>query len=176
VSTKGEAAATILGWIGCTLMAVHLVRHAKAGNRQTWTEPDELRPLSKAGQRQAAAVTASLAEVPVSVIWSSAYVRCVQTVEPLAVERGLEIAVSPALAEGMGFEAALALLSEVPDHAVLCSHGDVIPEVIEALHRRGVDIGLVDWRKATRWVLERDGDGSAGQPFIRAYVVPPPDR
>ncbi len=157
-------------------MAVHLVRHAKAGNRESWTEPDELRPLSKAGQRQTAAITAALATVPVSVIWSSPSMRCVQTVEPLAAERGLVIAISPALAEGMGFEGALALLSEVPDHAVLCSHGDVIPEVIEALHRRGVNVGPVDWRKATRWVLERDGDGLPGQAFARAIVVPPPER
>jgi 8-oxo-dGTP diphosphatase len=114
-------------------------------------------------------------DVPVTTIWSSSYVRCIQTVEPLAIERGLAIGIAPALGEGSSLVDALALLDQVPDHSVLCSHGDVIPEVIEALHRRGAELDAVDWRKATRWVLERAGDGSPGQPFVRATVLAPPD-
>ena len=39
---------------------VHLVRHAKAKNRAEWTEPDELRPLTKRGRREAAALAERL--------------------------------------------------------------------------------------------------------------------
>ena len=35
---------------------VHLVRHAKAKNRTEWTEPDDLRPLTKRGRREAVAL------------------------------------------------------------------------------------------------------------------------
>ena len=54
---------------------------------------------------------------------------------------------------------------------MLCSHGDVIPEVVQALVRRGMDVhGLADWRKASTWELERDGEGR----LVRARAVPPP--
>jgi 8-oxo-dGTP diphosphatase len=54
---------------------------------------------------------------------------------------------------------------------VLCSHGDVIPETIDALARRGCEIvGEPDWRKASVWQLGRESDGS----IIEATASPPP--
>jgi phosphohistidine phosphatase SixA len=41
---------------------VHLIRHAKAKNREAWVEPDALRPLAKRGRREAEAVAARLGE------------------------------------------------------------------------------------------------------------------
>ena len=53
-----------------------------------------------------------------------------------------------ALSEGTPFEAALDLLDEVPEHTVLCSHGDVILATVDALVRRGLAVkGQPDWRK-----------------------------
>ena len=64
------------------------------------------------------------------------------------------------LLEGAGFEGALELLAEVADGAVLCSHGDVIPETLDALVRRGMQVKTTpDWRKGTVWVLKRN-DGT----------------
>ena len=40
---------------------LHLVRHGKAGRRDQWDGPDDLRPLSNTGQRQAAAIKKVLA-------------------------------------------------------------------------------------------------------------------
>jgi 8-oxo-dGTP diphosphatase len=61
-------------------------------------------------------------------------------------------------------------MTTLHDGAVLCSHGDVIPDVISALERRGMHIaGDPDWRKATVWVLERDGDT-----FAKGKVWSPP--
>ena len=43
------------------MTAIHLIRHAKAKNRLEWSEPDELRPLTKRGRREASALAERLA-------------------------------------------------------------------------------------------------------------------
>jgi 8-oxo-dGTP diphosphatase len=68
-----------------------LKRHASAGDRDAWEEDDLLRPLDKRGRRQAAELVELLAPYELDRILSSPAVRCVQTVEPLAEARGLEI-------------------------------------------------------------------------------------
>ena len=114
----------------------------------------------------------------VSALVSSPSLRCVQTLEPLADRLGLKIEIDQRLAEDSPLKAALAAASEAPDRAVLCSHGDVIPELIEALVRRGMEMTTPrDWRKATLWVLDGDEVGRpAGDElrFDRAAVEPPP--
>ena len=65
-------------------MALYLVRHAKAGQRDRWDGPDHLRPLTRAGRAQAQALAAWLANEPISRLLSSPYVRCIQTLEPLS--------------------------------------------------------------------------------------------
>jgi 8-oxo-dGTP diphosphatase len=152
-------------------MGLYLVRHAKAGQRGRWDGPDHLRPLTKAGRAQAEALATWLANVPVPRILSSPYVRCVQTVEPLAVKLGVTIEATEHLSEAVPFEPALQLLHSLPDHSVLCTHGDLLPDLIEAVVRRGTVIdGATDWRKGTTWVLTRE-DGA----IARAHAVPPPD-
>ncbi len=151
-------------------MPLYVVRHAKAGDRAAWTGPDEARPISKKGRRQADAIAAMLADEPVTRVLSSPYLRCIQTVEPLAAKRGLEVEVVDALAEGQPFEPVLDLLAALPDHAVLCSHGDLIPDTMHALARRGMVLdGEPDWRKGVTWVLERNGGH-----IVRARVIAPP--
>jgi 8-oxo-dGTP diphosphatase len=138
---------------------VYLVRHAKAGERRVWIGDDTSRPLSKHGWRQSRAVAERLAAKGVSTIHSSPYLRCVQTVEPLAELIGTTITIDDRLAEDSPFEPVLELLAEIDSGAVLCSHGDIIPATIEALVRRGMELQSgVDWRKATVWVLRRKGD------------------
>lgn len=140
-------------------MPLYLVRHAKAGNRSKWVGPDQLRPLTKAGREQADRFAAELAEVAVPRILSSPYVRCVQTVEPLARKLGLEVEQVGALAEAGPFEPVLGLLAGLPDLSVLCSHGDLIPDTLSALLRRGMAVrGEPDFRKGSWWELHRDGE------------------
>lgn len=149
---------------------IYLVRHAKAGERRIWADDDTLRPLSRQGWKQSRALAQRLAGKGVSTIHSSPYVRCVQTVEPLAELVGTEIRIDDRLAEDSPFEPVLELLAEVDSSAVLCSHGDVIPATIEALVRRGMEVqSTVDWRKATVWVLRRKGDR-----ITKGKVWPPP--
>ena len=151
-------------------MSTYLVRHAKAGSRKTWDGDDFSRPVSPSGRKQADAMAARLVDGGLTSLWSSPYVRCLETLEPLAELVGLRIKTDQRLAEGARFEDTLELLEESGDGAVLCTHGDVLEEVAAALARRGMHIvGDVDWRKGTIWVLERDGDA-----FATATPEPPP--
>ena len=150
----------------------YLVRHAKAGARSAWTEEDRLRPLSRAGRRQAEALATIFRGLEVERVISSPYVRCVQTVRPLALDRGLPVETSEALAEGAPPDRALALLEETAHTpAVLCTHGDVVPALVLHLAEHGAELeGERDWKKGSVWVLERE-DGRVE----RARYLPPPD-
>lgn len=149
---------------------VYLVRHAKAGERRVWDGEDVDRPLSKTGWRQSRLVAKRLAKNGATQLYSSEYVRCVQTLEPLGELIGSKVRVDKRLREDEPFEPVLELLAEVPDGAVLCSHGDIIPAVIKALHRRGMEVDTpVDWRKASVWVLRR----KRGR-ITKGKVWPPP--
>lgn len=154
-------------------MALFLIRHAKAGDRQRWTDRDEVRPLSKKGWRQAEGLRAAFEGRAIPRLLSSPYVRCIQTLEPMAEMVDGKVEVAPVLAEGMSFEGALDLLQTLPDGSVLCSHGDVIPDTIDALIRRGTElVGQPDWRKGVTWVLERDDHGAV---TTASALPPPPD-
>lgn len=153
-------------------MTVYLVRHVKAGNRHEWDGPDELRPISDAGRRQADGLAAWLGGERVKRIVSSPYLRCVESVQPLADRLGLDVETSAALAEGAPVAAAVALVAEVAaDNGVLCSHGDVVPAVLEELAdvdglRLPHDLPVA---KGSTWVL--DGDA---RPFAAGRYVDPP--
>ncbi len=154
-------------------MRLFVVRHVKAGVRSRWKGPDDERPASKNGRAQAVAIADRLEPENVSALISSPSLRCIQSVEPLADRLGLKVEVDERLAEDSALKAVLAVVSEVPDRAVLCSHGDVIPELIEALVRRGMEVTTArDWRKATLWVVEGTDDDD--RRFTRAAVEPPP--
>jgi 8-oxo-dGTP diphosphatase len=151
-------------------VSIYLVRHAKAGSRSHWDGDDRVRPLSKNGWKQAEAIAARLAPRDPSALFASPFARCRETLEPLALAAELDIVSDDRLAEGSTFEDALELLAAVPDRAVLCSHGDVIPDTIAALERRGCDVGgHPDWRKGSVWTIERAEDGT----FERARVWVP---
>ncbi len=152
-------------------MPLFLVRHAKAGDRLRWDGPDRDRPLTGNGRAQAEALAERLSATgPIGRVLSSPYLRCVQTVAPVARTAGAAVEPCEALAEGQPFEPVLALLATVPDRSVLCSHGDVIPDVVEALQRRGTEVtGRPDWRKGVTWELERE-HGT----IVRARAVAPP--
>jgi 8-oxo-dGTP diphosphatase len=144
-----------------------LIRHAKAGSRERWQGDDRLRPLTRSGRRQAEALVEQLRDEPVERILSSPYLRCVQTVEPLAAARGLQVEPTDDLAEGAGIGPLRRLLAEL-GNAALCTHGDVVQEFVEWLHHRGVavDGGLA---KGSTWVL----DVVHGEVVAARYLPPP---
>jgi phosphohistidine phosphatase SixA len=136
-------------------VSVLLVRHAKAGDREKWDAPDDLRPLTAKGEAQAEALVDLLAGYDIDRVLSSPYLRCTQTVAPLASARGLAVEPCDDLAEGEG-RAGIALtrgLLEEPAFTVLCSHGDVVEEVLDALGVRREQFT----RKGATWVLDESG-------------------
>ena len=153
---------------------LYLVRHAKAGTRRDWFGDDRLRPLTKSGIAQAEALADRLEPLHPARLISSPYRRCVQTLEPLASRTGLTVEIDLAWSEGAEFESALQHLTTLGDRTVMSSHGDVIPELISALERRGMAIkGEPSWRKGAVWVIHREVDGREDG-FSSAEAWPPP--
>lgn len=143
-------------------MAVLFVRHAEAGDRHRWDGPDERRPLSPEGEAQAGGLVRLLDRFRIARVLSSPYLRCTQTVAPVAMSRRLDVETTDDLAEGAG-RAGLVLvrsLLEGPGDVVLCTHGDVMEDVLDGLgvHRSQ------ETEKGATWVLE---------PGAARYVPPP---
>lgn len=137
-----------------------LVRHASAGDRCAWRGDDSARPLDPMGQAQAEAIAAALASAPILRVLSSPSVRCVQTIEPLAAKLGMDIEISAELAEGADgwrTEALVERLCGEAGDSVLCSHGDVIPEVLWRLSYRDIDVNPTRCKKASVWELHVAG-------------------
>lgn len=153
-------------------MTIYLVRHAKAGDRSQWRGEDWLRPLSRAGRSQARGLIDLLADARLDRVLSSRYVRCMETVVPIAGARSLPIEVEDSLAEGGDLDAGLALIRKhMASGALLCSHGDVIPAMLASVASAGVDLGP-DPRcpKGCVWALDADGGGE----ITSARYIPPP--
>jgi 8-oxo-(d)GTP phosphatase len=148
-----------------------VVRHADAGDRAAWTGDDRRRPLSATGRRQAEALVVQYDGRPIERILSSPAVRCVATVEPLAASRGLVVEEEDALAEGASFDVVDRLLRRMAAlDVVVCSHGDVIGDIVTTLRRGGTALGSDPaWRKATTWVMDTWPDPK------RAELLPDPD-
>lgn len=149
---------------------IFLVRHGAAGNRSDWKKDDRLRPLSSRGEKQALGLATTLGSHPIDRVLTSPYVRCRQTVEPLAVKLGIEIEEREELGEGQGFKGARDLCRQlVGSNAVLCSHGDVIPALLDWMARRGMALkSAFDCKKGSTWEIEV----IAGE-FRRGRYIPP---
>lgn len=151
-------------------MPLLLIRHAHAGARKDWPGDDASRPLSGRGRKQAASLAARLEAYAPQRILSSPFARCVETVQPLASGLGLAVEPSTALGEGSGREALALVRSLVDEKVAVCTHGDVIPEVLVPLvDEDRLDLGHRPRQaKASVWVLD-----AAGGVFVRATYLPP---
>lgn len=141
------------------------MRHADAGRRAA-DQPDDLRPLTDRGHAQAATVADALARLDVRRIVSSRYVRCVQTVLPLADKLGVSVQTHAALAEEADLDHTWSLLEDAatwPGDVVLCSHGNVIPPLLDRLRRRGIELVAdeLSCHKGSIWTVDVDGAGVA---------------
>lgn len=154
-----------------------LTRHASAGSRSKWKGDDVVRPLDEAGVEQAEQLVRILSRYGVRRIVSADFVRCLQTVEPLAEAIGVTIEHEPLLSE-LGYpgheEEMVALIHSIGDEhgaVVLCSQGDVIPDLLQRLS--GVSdlelSGDFDYKKASVWALS-----FAGGHLVAAEYHPPP--
>ncbi len=150
-------------------MDAFVVRHAKAGSRRRFEGDDRLRPLSRVGRPQAAGIAELLAHRDIARVLTSPYTRCAQTVEPLAARLGLEVELDEDLAEGNHWSHALALVEQATQPIALCSHGDVIGDLMHHLAERGVPLDDDRIEKGSTWVLQvEEGD------IVKARYLPPP--
>lgn len=151
-------------------VTIFLVRHAHAGKRSEWNGDDEHRPLSERGNAQSSAITGLLVDAGVGRVVSSPYLRCVQTMQPIARLRDLEVELDDRMAEGAGLHAALELLLSLdPVDGVACTHGDLIPEMIGQLAEQGMEIdGPILHQKGSVWTIETDD----GRPARGRYTPP----
>jgi broad specificity phosphatase PhoE len=151
------------------MSTVHIVRHAKAKNRDEWTDPDELRPLTKRGGRQAAGLAERLQEERPARLVSSPYLRCVQTLEELARALDLPIETTELLAEGAGGATALDLVLSLSrsESVVCCTHGDVLFDLMHEVTAAGVSLdGPHDAPVASTWALEVVDGQIVGARFV----------
>ena len=151
-------------------MTIFLIRHAHAGKRSEWASDDRSRPLSDRGIKQSQALTAVVGDIAVGRIVSSPYVRCQQTLQPLAEARGLVVEVDQRLAENTSRDIVAELLHSVDEGTILCSHGDVIPDVLGLFERHGMTLlSWCDSRKAATARLEK----AAGDFTTADFWAPP---
>jgi phosphohistidine phosphatase SixA len=147
-------------------MTVYLVRHAVAVGRRAWDGPDRARPLTPKGERQAAALPGLLEDASVGRVLSSPAVRCRDTLGPLAEATGLEVEAVDELAEGADPASAVDLLEALAGEGadtVLCTHGDLIPEVLRHLTRQGARLeGDLQFAKGSTWELVVDDGAVVG--------------
>src|SRR5581483_6564110 len=149
----------------------YVVRHAKAGSRVDWTGDDRKRPISPKGERQAARIVEQFQKVAVTAVYSSPYLRCVQTVEPLAKSRKLEVQQSADLAEGRGVTGLYVFFNNADlDDVVLCTHEDIVWELVEDLaNRRVLPAFREQFEKGSTWVV----DVEEGTPVSARYIAAP---
>ncbi len=150
--------------------AAYVVRHAKAGDRSDWPRDDRLRPLTKSGERQAQALADLLNKESIDKILSSDYVRCLQTVEPLAGRRKLPVEPVKELEEGAGGDSVIRLVEKFKGrNIVLCTHGDVVEELLERLIAQGlVPRARANMEKGSTWVLEEKEGKITGARYLPA--------
>ena len=125
---------------------VVILRHSQARSRKAWRKNDRLRPLLRAGQRQAEKLVPVLAAYDATRIVSSSSTRCVETVAPYVDATGRK----PELVDGLSEQDATrkSVAGVVEDlvagdeGAVLCTHRPVLPKVFEALGVKDPELDL----------------------------------
>ncbi len=155
-------------------MVLHLVRHGAAGSRPYDHGDDLKRPLDQRGLVQAVDLVRHFEGVDLRAVWSSVATRCVDTVRPTAQAHGLEVDARRELLEGSKPAALIELMrSEAHNDGdiLMCSHGDLIPEVINTLLRDGMSmIGQRGCEKGSVWTIE-----TRGRDLVRATYVAQPN-
>ena len=156
--------------MGEDVPVVYLVRHAHAGAKAKWEGPDLARPLSAQGRKEALGLIERLSSFPLGRVLSSPAERCLQTVQPLAARLGRPVEPYEVLGVDASGAAVVELLEDPAlDEAILCSHGEIIGEVFDELHKAGLELADDPRRpKGSTWVLRRD----SGHAWKGIYLAP----
>ena len=131
--------------------AIIALRHGKAVPPASWDGPDATRPLLHRGLDQSQSVAPAIAAWGPARVVSSSAVRCLATVEPLGVLTGVQVKQTAGLSQD-AYEEGKATVRKIVakclsrrETTVLCSHGPVLPQIIEAVAKSaksGMDASL----------------------------------
>ncbi|MET1010898.1 MAG: phosphoglycerate mutase family protein [Actinomycetota bacterium] len=114
-------------------------------------------PAAALGVRksQANELVRTFAEIDVRRVISSPYDRCVQTVQPLALSRGLLVETTEVLAETVDPALSRAFVRSMAPNSVLCIHGDVIPRLLRGIGAPSVEIAREpECAKGSIWAVQ----------------------
>lgn len=155
-------------------MAVYLVRHAHAGARNAHNH-DRYRQLSDKGWRRAAAITDLMADLEIDRVLTSPATRCVQTVQGVADQHGLELVEHDDLWEDADTDDVMRVLEEAVGGkksrtVVVCSHGNLIPVIVEQLAADGAKVKGRGCEKGSVWVLDHNGKRFTSCTYISRTV------
>lgn len=136
-------------------MTLFLIRHANAGVRNNQNPHDDQRELDPIGWEQAQRIASTHGDHAIEAIYASPALRCQQTVAPLAASLGVEVTIAPQLFEGASTATSIEFVrSFVGRTVVLCSHGDVIPDVLRLLEIGGSRLDGRGCAKGSVWELD----------------------
>ena len=151
---------------------LYLLRHAHAGDPATWEGPDDVRPLSPKGEKQAERLARFLAgiEFRPDAIITSPKVRAAQTAEIVGQRLEIPIGVDDRLAGGLDLAAIEAILRDAGDPArpVLVGHDPDFTSLVEIL----CGTGNVPMRKGALARIDVRRPIAAGGGELR-WLVPP---
>jgi phosphohistidine phosphatase len=118
-------------------LELYLLRHAHAGDPEAWTGPDDVRPLSAKGERQAERLGLFLASVgfrPDALITSPKR-RALQTAKIVAAHLAVPVTLEERLAGPLDAATVEAIVRDAgdPRRPVLVGHDPDFTELVEAL-------------------------------------------
>jgi 8-oxo-dGTP diphosphatase len=139
-----------------------ILRHTKALERGDWDEADSQRTLSESGFDQAQLLIKHLEPFSIDELYTSDYIRCVQTVTPLAHARGLAITEVPSLNEetfNSDSERSISFANAVKQdekNILICSHNPVIPTMVRGiLNTKLKNKDLIKLEPGDAWIVHR---------------------
>ena len=116
---------------------LYLLRHADAGDPLAWGGPDERRPLSDKGQKQAERLGRFLTAMGFrpDAILTSPKTRAAQTAEVVAGHLGLSVRVDERLGDELGLAELERLLRDAgdPERTVIVGHDPDFSDLVAAL-------------------------------------------
>jgi 8-oxo-(d)GTP phosphatase len=138
-------------------MPLLLVRHATAVPSAGWTAPDRDRELTDVGRREATQLATVCAPYDLAQILCSPALRCVQTIEPVARSRSIDVRTNADLGEGRRLAARDVVKSLRGTDALVCTHNDVLHAIVRDLVQQGVEAeGTPRWTNAEVWALTEE--------------------
>ena len=138
-----------------------LLRHASAGQRLSSPGIDRFRRLDEAGRLVARQLIWAFADREITSIVSSPLARCIESVTPLAANRGLAVESRWELEPDVPLDDLLTLLADLHDTTLACTHREVFEKLL------GWDVTC---EKGGAWVLERNGSEFVATLYLAAPV------